>query len=140
MNIMVLHGPNLNILEKRNPTLYGGLSQEEIFQHLVNQYQHIDFTFYQTNHEGEMIELIQQIKEVDAIIINLGAWTHYSYAIRDALELTNIIVVDVHLSNLKTREPFRQINVLEGLSKKTFMGEKLLSYTKAVDYCQTLLD
>ena len=140
MNIMVLHGPNLNVLEKRNPTLYGGLSQEEIFQHLVNQYQHIDFTFYQTNHEGEMIELIQQIKEVDAIIINLGAWTHYAYAIRDALELTNIIVVDVHLSNLKTREPFRQINVLEGLSKKTFMGEKLLSYTKAVDYCQTLLD
>ena len=140
MNIMVLHGPNLNVLEKRNPTLYGGLSQEEIFQHLVNQYQNIDFTFYQTNHEGEMIELIQQIKDVDAIIINLGAWTHYAYAIRDALELTNIIVVDVHLSNLKTREPFRQINVLEGLSKKTFMGEKLLSYTKAVDYCQTLLD
>ncbi len=140
MNIMVLHGPNLNVLEKRNPTLYGGLSQEAIFQHLVNQYQHIDFTFYQTNHEGEMIELIQQIKDVDAIIINLGAWTHYAYAIRDALELTNIIVVDVHLSNLKTRESFRQINVLEGLSKKTFMGEKLLSYTKAVDYCQTLLD
>ena len=140
MNIMVLHGPNLNVLEKRNPTLYGGLSQEDIFQHLVNQYQHIDFTFYQTNHEGEMIELIQNIKEVDAIIINLGAWTHYAYAIRDALELTNIIVVDVHLSNLKTREPFRQINVLEGLSKKTFMGEKLLSYTQAVDYCQTLFD
>ncbi len=140
MNIMVLHGPNLNVLEKRNPTLYGGLSQEDIFQHLVNQYQHIDFTFYQTNHEGEMIELIQHIKEVDAIIINLGAWTHYAYAIRDALELTNIIVVDVHLSNLKTREPFRQINILEGLSKKTFMGEKLLSYTKAVDYCQTLFD
>lgn len=140
MNIMVLHGPNLNVLEKRNPTLYGGLSQEDIFQHLVNQYQHIDFTFYQTNHEGEMIELIQNIKEVDAIIINLGAWTHYAYAIRDALELTNIIVVDVHLSNLKTREPFRQINILEGLSKKTFMGEKLLSYTKAVDYCQTLFD
>ena len=140
MNIMVLHGPNLNVLEKRNATLYGGLSQEEIFQHLVNQYQHIDFTFYQTNHEGEMIELIQHIKEVDAIIINLGAWTHYAYAIRDALELTNIIVVDVHLSNLKTREPFRQINILEGLSKKTFIGEKLLSYTKAVDYCQTLFD
>jgi len=140
MNIMVLHGPNLNVLEKRSPTLYGGLSQEDIFQHLVNQYQHIDFTFYQTNHEGEMIELIQHIKEVDAIIINLGAWTHYAYAIRDALELTNIIVVDVHLSNLKTREPFRQINILEGLSKKTFMGEKLLSYTKAVDYCQTLFD
>ena len=140
MNIMVLHGPNLNVLEKRNPTLYGGLSQEEIFQHLVNQYQHIDFTFYQTNHEGEMIELIQNIKEVDAIIINLGAWTHYAYAIRDALELTNITVVDVHLSNLKTREPFRQINILEGLSKKTFMGEKLLSYTQAVDYCQTLFD
>ena len=140
MNIMVLHGPNLNVLEKRNPTLYGGLSQEDIFQHLVNQYQHIDFTFYQTNHEGEMIELIQNIKEVDAIIINLGAWTHYAYAIRDALELTNITVVDVHLSNLKTREPFRQINILEGLSKKTFMGEKLLSYTQAVDYCQTLFD
>ena len=103
MNIMVLHGPNLNVLEKRNPTLYGGLSQEDIFQHLVNQYQHIDFTFYQTNHEGEMIELIQNIKEVDAIIINLGAWTHYAYAIRDALELTNIIVVDVHLSLINRR-------------------------------------
>jgi 3-dehydroquinate dehydratase II len=77
---------------------------------------------------------------VDAIIVNLGAWTHYAYAIRDALELTNKIIIDVHLSDLTKREAFRQINILEGLTKKTFMGEKLLSYTKAIDYCQTLLD
>lgn len=140
MNVLILHGPNLNMLEKRDPIYYGGLSQEDIFNHIVKTYQHIDFTFYQTNHEGEMIDVIQKTQDVDAIIVNLGAWTHYAYAIRDALELTNKIIVDVHLSDLTTREVFRQINILEGLTKKTFMGEKLLSYTKAIDYCQTLLD
>ncbi|MDA0871641.1 MAG: 3-dehydroquinate dehydratase [Firmicutes bacterium] len=140
MNVLILHGPNLNMLEKRDPTYYGGLSQEDIFNHIVKTYQHIDFTFYQTNHEGEMIDVIQQTQNVDAIIVNLGAWTHYAYAIRDALELTNKIIIDVHLSDLTKREAFRQINILEGLTKKTFMGEKLLSYTKAIDYCQTLLD
>lgn len=140
MNVLILHGPNLNMLEKRDPIYYGGLSQEDIFNHIVKTYQHIDFTFYQTNHEGEMIDVIQKTQDVDAIIVNLGAWTHYAYAIRDALELTNKIIVDVHLSDLTTREAFRQINILEGLTKKTFMGEKLLSYTKAIDYCQTLLD
>ena len=140
MNVLILHGPNLNMLEKRDPTYYGGLSQEDIFNHIVETYQHIDFTFYQTNHEGEMIDVIQQTQNVDAIIVNLGAWTHYAYAIRDALELTNKIIIDVHLSDLTKREAFRQINILEGFTKKTFMGEKLLSYTKAIDYCQTLLD
>lgn len=140
MNILILHGPNLNILEKRDPTYYGGLSQEAIFKHIVASYQHIDFTFYQTNHEGEMIDVIQQTQNVDAIIVNLGAWTHYAYAIRDALELTNKIIIDVHLSDLTKREAFRQINILEGLTKKTFMGEKLLSYTKAIEYIQTLLN
>lgn len=140
MNLLILHGPNLNMLEKRDHQYYGGISQEDIFSHLVATYQHIDFTFYQTNHEGEMIDVIQQSKDVDAIIVNLGAWTHYAYAIRDALELTNKIIIDVHLSDLSKREAFRQINVLEGLTKKTFMGEKLQSYLKAIDYCQTLLN
>jgi 3-dehydroquinate dehydratase-2 len=128
------------MLEKRDQNHYGGLTQEAIFNHLVQTYQHIDFTFYQTNHEGEMIDVIQQTQDVDAMIVNLGAWTHYAYAIRDALELTNKIIIDVHLSDISTRESFRQMNILEGLTKKTFMGEKLLSYTKAIDYCQTLLD
>lgn len=140
MNVLILHGPNLNMLEKRDHTYYGGLSQEDIFNHIVKTYQHIDFTFYQTNHEGEMIDVIQQTQNVDAIIVNLGAWTHYAYAIRDALEVTNKIIIDVHLSDLTKREAFRRINILEGLTKKTFMGEKLLSYIKAIDYCQTLLD
>jgi len=140
MNVLILHGPNLNMLEKRDQKHYGGLSQTSIFNHLVQTYQDIDFTFYQTNHEGEMIDVIQQTQDVDAIVVNLGAWTHYAYAIRDALELTNKIIVDVHLSDLTKREAFRQINILDGLTKKTFMGEKLLSYTKAIDYCQTLLD
>ena len=140
MNVLILHGPNLNMLEKRDQNHYGGISQASIFNHLVQTYQDIDFKFYQTNHEGEMIDVIQQTQDVDAIVVNLGAWTHYAYAIRDALELTNKIIVDVHLSDLTKREAFRQINILDGLTKKTFMGEKLLSYTKAIDYCQTLLD
>ena len=140
MNVLILHGPNLNMLEKRDQKHYGGVSQASIFNHLVQTYQDIDFTFYQTNHEGEMIDVIQQTQDVDAIVVNLGAWTHYAYAIRDALELSNKIIVDVHLSDLTKREAFRQINILDGLTKKTFMGEKLLSYTKAIDYCQTLLD
>lgn len=137
MTIYVLHGPNLNMLEKRDASVYGGISQTSIFETLVASFQDIDFTFFQTNHEGEMIEMIQQTEDADAFIVNLGAWTHYAYAIRDALEMKTSIVVDVHLSNIFEREPFRKVNILENVTQKTFYGEKIQSYMKAVQYCKT---
>ena len=116
---------------------HGLISQTSIFKTLMASFQDIDFTFFQTNHEGEMIEMIQQTEDADAFIVNLGAWTHYAYAIRDALEMKTSIIVDVHLSNIFEREPFRKVNVLENVSQKTFYGENIQSYMKAVQYCKT---
>jgi 3-dehydroquinate dehydratase-2 len=139
MTIYVLHGPNLNMLEKRDASIYGGITQETIFNTLVTSFQDVDFTFYQTNHEGEMIEIIQQTNDADAFILNLGAWTHYAYAIRDALEMKSSVIVDVHLSNIYERESFRRVNILDQVSSQTFYGENIQSYIKAVEYCKTKL-
>ena len=140
MNILVIHGPNLDQLQRRDETHYGGLSQSDIFSHLINTFSNVDFTFYQSNYEGDVIEVLHQTSTYDAIILNLGAWTHYSYAIRDALELTHLPAVDVHLSDIFNRESFRKLNVLEGISLKTFSGKKLLSYEEAVTYLLTQMN
>jgi len=140
MNILVIHGPNLDHLQRRDETHYGGLSQSDIFSHLINTFSNVDFTFYQSNYEGDVIEVLHQTSNYDAIILNLGAWTHYSYAIRDALELTHLPAVDVHLSDIFNRESFRKLNVLEGISLKTFSGKKLLSYEEAVTYLLTQMN
>lgn len=137
MNILVIHGPNLDQLHRRDEKHYGGLSQSDIFSHLINTFPNVDFTFYQSNHEGDVIEVLHQTSSYQGVVLNLGAWTHYSYAIRDALELTHLPAVDVHLSDIFNREPFRQLNVLEGVTLKTFSGKKIFSYEEAVTYLLT---
>jgi 3-dehydroquinate dehydratase-2 len=129
----------LDQLHKRDKKHYGSLSQEELFEHITKTFQDIDFTFYQSNYEGDVIEVLHESEAYDGIILNLGAWTHYSYAIRDALEMTAIPSCDVHLSDISQREPFRQINVLEGITRQTFFGEKEKSYERAITFLLTLL-
>jgi 3-dehydroquinate dehydratase-2 len=137
MEILIIHGPNLDQLSKRDPLLYGNMSQEQLFKNISLQFPNIDFTFYQSNYEGDVIELLHHSESYEAIVLNLGAWTHYAYAIRDALEIAKKPSCDVHLSDLSKRESFRQVNILEGLTLKTFMGNKELSYYEAIRFLLT---
>lgn len=136
MNIYVMSGPNLNMLGKRDPKLYGSLTLDELYQLILETYPSHRFTFYQSNHEGQLIDMIQALMDepYDALIINPGAFTHTSIAIRDALELISIPKIEVHLSDIEHREPFRKIDLIKDVCDKRFMGEKEKSYLKAIEY------
>ncbi len=138
MNILVINGPNLNLLGIRKPEIYGTDTLEELMMWLETNPVSSDhsFKFYQTNHEGEIIDTIQDERHwAKGILINPGAFTHYSYAIRDAIVSVAIPTVEVHLSDIHNREEFRQISVISpvcinqvsGLGKDSYIkGLKLL--------------
>ncbi len=136
MNILLLHGPNLNMLGRRDPLLYGSMTQDELYDELVNEYQTVEFTFYQSNYEGELIDVIHHAidENYDALIINPAALTHTSIALRDALELLTIPKVEVHLTNIRQREDFRKVDFIKDVVDACFMGKKLESYFEAVEY------
>ncbi len=115
VRIVVINGPNLNLLGRRQPEVYGTTTLAEIQERLAQRGQElgVEVACFQTNHEGEMVELVQREGErADGIIINPGALTHYSYAVRDALEAVGRPVVEVHLSNIHAREGFRRRSVV----------------------------
>ena len=136
MNILVIHGPNLNMLGRRNPELYGSMTQDELFETLDNHFVDVDFVFYQSNYEGELIGVIHSVinEDYDAIVINPGALTHTSIALRDALEMLEIPKVEVNLSNINQRETYRKIDYIKEVVDACFMGKKLDSYIEAVEY------
>jgi 3-dehydroquinate dehydratase-2 len=136
MNILLIHGPNLNMLGRRNPIHYGTMTQDDLYDALVNEYQMVEFTFYQSNYEGELIDVIHHAMDenYDAIIINPAALTHTSIALRDALEMIDIPKVEVHLSDITKREDFRQIDFIKDVCDACFMGKQLESYFEAVEY------
>ena len=111
----VLHGVNFDVLERRDPELYGGFSLTELEVRIGRfaRELEIDASFTQTNHEGEFCEELHEAREtVDGLVLNPGAWTHYSYAIRDALEVAALPAVEVHLSNIEGREQWRRHSVI----------------------------
>lgn len=130
--VLVLHGVNLNTFGKRDPKHYGTITLKEINQQLSELGAELGVTVenFQTNHEGEMVEKIHQAfeKGVDAIVINAGAWTHYSYAIRDALAILESPVVEVHMSHIHTREQFRHYSALAEVAKGQIAGFGIHSY------------
>lgn len=133
MNILVLNGPNLNLLGKRNKEHYGDLSLEKIDSILKKEFPEINFSFYQSNIEGELINKIQSSAEkFDALIINPGGYAHSSVAIRDALAEINIIKIEVHLSHLARREAYRQNLVTATGCDGYISGFKEKSYLAAV--------
>lgn len=140
MNILVIHGPNLNMLGKRNPEIYGSMTLDELYDQISNEFPEVEFTFYQSNYEGEIIDVIQHSMDepYDALLINPGAYTHTSIAIRDALDIIRIPKVEVHLSDIDHREPFRKIDYIQDVVDKRFMGKKLDSYIEAVAYLLNL--
>ena len=135
MKVLVLNGPNLNMLGKRPKEHYGSLTLDEINE-LIKKEADFDYDFFQSNCEGRIVTKIQEavLKEYDAIIINPGAYTHTSVAIHDALEMFNGIKIEVHLSEVDNREDFRKINFVRDVCTKTFSGKKEESYLEAVRY------
>jgi 3-dehydroquinate dehydratase-2 len=116
--VEVLHGVNFDVLERRDPEIYGGLALTELENRIKHWARELDLEarFFQTNSEGEFVEHLHRLPEIaDAAIVNAGAWTHYSWAIRDALDLTGIPTVEVHLSDISRREEWRRHSVFEGL-------------------------
>ena len=136
MKILMLHGVNLNMFGKRDPKQYGTISLAEINANLLALGLELgaEVDCYQTNHEGEMCERIHQAHadQVDAVLINAGAWTHYSYAIRDALAILTCPIVEVHMSNIHAREAFRHTSVIADIAKGQICGFGADSYVLAL--------
>jgi 3-dehydroquinate dehydratase-2 len=130
--ILVLHGINLNMFGKRDPTHYGTATLEEIDNRIADWAAELDFEAecFQTNHEGEMVSRIHRAhqQDISAIVINAGAWTHYSYGIADALAVLEVPIVEVHMSNIHAREEFRRHSVIAGLAKGQICGFGVESY------------
>ena len=141
MNILVINGPNLNLLGEREPEIYGSETLEELMAWLETLPESIDteFKFYQSNHEGEIIDTIQDERQwSDAIIINPGAFAHYSYAIRDAILSVNKPTVEIHLTDINERESFRKQLVLSDVCKKTIHGQGKNGYLEALKYLKSI--
>jgi 3-dehydroquinate dehydratase II len=137
VRIAVLNGANLDVLEHRDPALYGGLSLSEletkIYQWALER--QCTARCRQTNNEGEYIDWCHEALEwADGMVVNPGAWAHYSWAIRDALELFTAPVVEVHLSNIAEREEWRRFSVVEDIAAARFIGKGPDGYREALEY------
>jgi 3-dehydroquinate dehydratase-2 len=133
--IEVLHGVNLDQLGRRDPKHYGGLTFDALQFKIDGFAGELDLSvsFFQTNHEGEYVERLHALDGIaDAIVLNPGAWTHYSYAIRDALELTGLPAVEVHLSDVQGREEFRRLSVIADVCVATVSGQGADGYREAL--------
>lgn len=133
MKILIINGPNLNLLGVREKSIYGSESFESFFERLKEEFPEIQFTYYQSNIEGEIVGKIHEFGfNSDGIIINAGAYTHTSVAIRDAIAGVTTPVVEVHISNTLTREDFRHKSIIGPVCKGCIMGFGLQSYVLAV--------
>ncbi len=130
--ILIIHGVNLNMFGKRDPAQYGTITLDEINERLKELAKElgVELETFQTNHEGEICEKIHQAhqEKIDAVVINAGAWTHYSYALRDALAILKVPIIEVHMSNIHAREEFRHLSVIAPLAKGQIAGFGVHSY------------
>lgn len=135
MNILVINGPNLNLLGMREPEIYGNQTLQDIQNELISKYPEVVFTFFQSNHEGAIVDALQSTigKQFGAVVLNGGAYTHYSYAIHDAIALLSIPVVEVHISNIHLREEFRRNSVTAPVCVAQLSGFGVNGYSLAVE-------
>ena len=135
MKLIIVNGPNLNLLGIREKNIYGDTSFEEYFKSIKDKFSNIDLEFFQSNHEGELIEKIQEVGfSYDGIIINAGGFTHTSVALRDAIASVKTPAIEVHISNILTREEFRKKSFLSDVCKGIISGLGLKGYEFAIDY------
>jgi 3-dehydroquinate dehydratase-2 len=141
--IVVIHGPNLNLLGTREPEIYGSTKLDEINQALIDaaSSRAVELSTFQSNHEGEIIDIIQQFGSVaQGLILNPGAFTHYSIAIRDALAAVQVPAIEVHLSNIAAREPFRRRSVIAPVVIGSIAGLGPSGYLLALHYLMDAID
>ena len=133
MKILIINGPNLNLLGKREPDVYGSETFEAYFEKLVKQFPSIELSYYQSNIEGEIISKIQEVGfSYDGIILNAGAYTHTSIGIADAIKAITTPVIEVHISNTFSRESFRHQSYISPNAKGVIIGFGLKSYALAI--------
>ncbi len=135
MKLIIINGPNLNLLGIREKEIYGETSFEEYLSTLKSKFKDVELEFFQSNHEGELIEKIQQVGfSYEGIIINAGGFTHTSVALRDAIASVSSPAIEVHISNILNREDFRKKSFLSDVCKGIISGLGLKGYEFAVDY------
>ncbi len=132
--VFVLNGVNLGTLGHRRPEVYGTLTLNDVERVLKDEFPGVEFEFRQTDHEGEMVGFIREAAEASGLVINPGAWTHYSYALHDALEGVDIPKVEVHLSNVHAREGWRRRSVVSPVVHAVVAGMGVDGYRAAVAY------
>lgn len=134
MQLLIINGPNLNLLGKREKSIYGDVSFDIYYSELKNEYKLVELDYYQSNIEGELINKIHEVGfNYDGIIINAGAYTHTSIAIRDAISGVTTPCVEVHISNILTREAFRHESIIGPACKGSIIGFGLDSYRLAIE-------
>ncbi len=141
--VEVMHGVNLDQLGLRNPLLYGSLTLAELEASIAEQAQALDIAVscFHTNHEGEFVEHLHGLRgNVDGLILNPGSWTHYAYAIRDALEIAQVPALEIHISDVQNREPWRRESVIGELCFATISGRGTDGYGDALAAMRSHLD
>ena len=149
MRIVILNGPNLNLLGRREPAIYGTRSIEQVLLDIQRAYPELHIAYHQSNHEGDLIDWVQEYgglaigdwrlaigkgQEVDGIVLNAGGYTHTSVALRDAVACSRVPVVEVHVSDIMQREPFRQISLLTDVCAHSVIGQGTDGYRQAVEW------
>lgn len=143
MRIAIINGPNLNLLGQREPAVYGTRSMEQVLVDLQRAYTYIYMEYRQSNHEGDLIDWVQEFgglkvslhaEPVDGIILNAGGYTHTSVALRDAVACATVPVVEVHISDISQREEFRHVSLLSDVCAHTVMGHGTDGYREALEW------
>lgn len=140
MNILIINGPNLNLLGKREPSVYGNVGFESYFNDLNSLYKSDNLSYFQSNSEGEIIDKLHEVGfGIDGIVINAGAYTHTSLAIADAISAISSPVIEVHISNVHQREEFRHHSFLSSVCKGVIAGFGLDSYRLGIEALKNII-
>lgn len=140
MRIAILNGPNLNLLGRREPTIYGTRSMEQVLLDIQRAYPDVYLEYHQSNHEGVLIDWVQELgvlgqrQELDGIVLNAGGYTHTSVALRDAVACSQVPVVEVHVSDITAREDFRRVSLMSDVCVHTIMGHGVDGYLEGVEW------
>ncbi|HRO08224.1 MAG TPA: type II 3-dehydroquinate dehydratase [Saprospiraceae bacterium] len=135
IQIIIINGPNLNLLGRRQPELYGNVSFEEYFVELEKEFKDINLHYYQSNHEGDILDKLHAVGfRYDGIILNAGGYTHTSVAIADAIRAITSPVIEVHLTNIYEREQYRHNNYIKDAVEHAIIGKGLGGYREAIIY------
>ena len=153
MKIVIINGPNLNLLGKREPAIYGIRSMEQVLVEIQRAHMDVHFTYLQSNHEGDLIDWVQEVgqpmrqevegerqevegerQEVIGVVLNAGGYTHTSVALRDAVACATVPVVEVHISDISQREEFRRVSLLTDVCNHSIIGHGTKGYQEAVEW------